>query len=368
MMSGVLAKLTILSLESSKGFGGQERRLLHEALWLRRAGHEVIIACPSESPLYLQASAAGGTVYGVSMRNSVEPASLFALVRIIRRHRVDVLYSHSGKDSWLGGLSGWIAGVPLVRSRELLNPVKHRFAYNLLPKRVLACSAAVKEHLVASGVDARKVFVQYPPVATTRYSSVTAAEVECWRQRLELTGHFPVISCVAGMRGEKRQIDLIRAMQPLSAEFPEVLLLLLGSGHERAALERIAAETGVADRVRFLGEVEEVPAVLANSDVFVLPSSREPFGMAPVEAMAAGVPVVVTRTGGLAEIVSDGVNGLHVPVEEPQAISRAVARICREQGLSERLSAGGRRRAEDFSEDVVMEKLVGHFRAVASKR
>ena len=195
-------KLTILSLESSKCFGGQERRLLHEALWLRRAGHEVIIACPPESTLYRQASTAGVTVYGVGMRNSVEPASLFALGRIIRRHRVDVIYSHSGKDSWLGGVSGWFAGVPLVRSRELLNPVKHRSAYNLLPTRVLACSEAVKAHLVASGVDARKVFVQYPPVATTRFSSVTAVEAVRWRQGLELAGHFPVISCIAGLRGE----------------------------------------------------------------------------------------------------------------------------------------------------------------------
>lgn len=354
--------LTVLSLESSKGFGGQERRLLHEALWLRRAGHQVIIACPADSPLYRQASAAGVTVYGAAMRNSVEPASVFALCRIIRRHRVDVIYSHSGKDSWLGGISGWLTGTPLVRSRELLNPVKHQASYNLLPKRILACSAAVKEHLVANGVDARKVFVQYPPVATGRFGSVTQADAASWRLRLGLAGHFPVISCVAGLRGEKRQIDLIRAMPALSAEFPAALLLLLGSGCELASLQRAAAEAGIADRVRFLGEVEEVPAVLANTDLFVLPSSREPFGMAPVEAMAAGVPVVVTRTGGLAEIVTDGVNGLHVPVGDPPAIAAAAIRICREAGLRQKLIAGGCRRAGDFAEDLVMAELVGHFR------
>jgi glycosyltransferase involved in cell wall biosynthesis len=108
-----------------------------------------------------------------------------------------------------------------------------------------------------------------------------------------------------------------------------------------------------------------MPAILANTDVYAFPSSLEPFGMGPVEAMAAGVPVVATSVGGLAEIVTDGVNGLLVPPLAPAALAGAVVRLCREAGLRERLIAAGQERANDFDVARGMERLVRHFREVA---
>lgn len=84
--------------------------------------------------------------------------------------------------------------------------------------------------------------------------------------------------------------------------------------------------------------------------------------MSPVEAMAAGVPVVVTSTGELAEIVTGGVDGLQVPVHDPEAIAAAVIRICGDQQFRDRLAAGGRRRAADFDEACALEGLLRHFR------
>jgi glycosyltransferase involved in cell wall biosynthesis len=128
------------------------------------------------------------------------------------------------------------------------------------------------------------------------------------------------------------------------------------------------AAAGLQDVVHFTGEREDVPALLANSHISILPSCREPFGMAPVEAMAAGVPVVVTRTGGRAEIVTDGVNGLLVPVEDPAAIAAAIMRICADQALRQQLIVAGRQRAADFDEDRALQSLLGHFQAVVYGR
>lgn len=366
--TGTANRLTVLFVESSRNFGGQERRIVHEARLLRDGGHRPFVACPPDALLFSRATDAGFAVAAVPMRNAVHPAAIRTLCNLIRREGVDVIYSHSAKDSWLAGVASLLTGIPLVRSRELLNPIKRAASYNLLPKRVLACSNAVREHLIASGVDHRKVFVQYPPVATARFASVSDEERLKTRCDLGFDGHFPVIACVAGFRTEKRQEDLIRAMAVIRRQFPEARLVLAGSGWYVANLRDVAHEAGVADFVDCPGEREDVPALLANTDVFVLPSFTEPFGMSPVEAMAAGVPVVVTRTGGLAEIVTDGVDGIHVPVCDPEAIAAAVIRICSDRQLRDRLVEAGRRRAGDFDEAKAIKGLMAHFRSVMNPR
>jgi glycosyltransferase involved in cell wall biosynthesis len=358
--------LNILFLESSKNFGGQERRLLFEATWLAEAGYDVIIACPRDSLLYERSLTAGHVVYAVPMRNSVEIPTVIRLAGLARRRHIKILYSHSGKDSWIGGIVGLLTGIPLVRSRELLSPIKHSSAYNLFPKRVLACSEAVKNHLIENGVDEGKVHVQYPPVDTSQFRDVSPDKKDAVRRELLLDGHFPVIVCVGEMRAEKRQVDLVLAMGNVLEKFPTALLLLAGRDSGIMGIKKIVEREGVLEQVKFLGEREDIPSILSNADVYVFPSSIEPFGMGPVEAMAAGVPVIVTKTGGLKEIVTDDVNGIQIPPESPQDISSAIVRICQEPGLSDRLRGAGHLRCVDFDAQTTMKKLLRHFNAVVS--
>lgn len=352
--------LTILFTESSRNFGGQERRLLVEAGLLIERGHRVEIACPRESAIFGRALAAGLTVHHVPMRGSIYPPAVAALFGLAVRLKPDVIYSHSGHDSWLGGIAGMLTGTPLVRCRELLTPVRSKTAY-VLPRRVLACSGAVKAQLVMAGVPEGKVFVHYPPVNTARFSRSDERAKTAVRQELNAGGHFPVILHTGEFRPEKRQEDLVRALELLLPEFPSSLLVLAGSGRKLEAVRKMALESGVEKCVRFLGEREDIPALLSAADIYAFPSDIEPFGMAPVEAMAAGVPVVASGTGGLIEIMEDGKYGIIVPPRDPGAIAAAIARLARDEGLRKSLSAAGRKRAEFFDSGKSVERLSDHF-------
>ena len=147
--------LKILFTESSRNFGGQERQLITEACLLREAGHKVEIACQRDTVLAERAVSAGIRVHLVPMRASVHPPSLAALLRVVIRLKPDVIYSHSGHDSWLSGIVGLLTGTPLVRCRALLTPVRSSTAY-FLSRRVLACAQAVKDQLIEAGVPAGK--------------------------------------------------------------------------------------------------------------------------------------------------------------------------------------------------------------------
>jgi glycosyltransferase involved in cell wall biosynthesis len=356
--------MTIIFLESSKHFGGQQRRLLKEAEMMQDLGHTVLIVCPKDSMLHERALESGHTVHGVPMRNSLHVKSLFLIYRIVRRHNASVLYSHSGKDSWAGGIVGFLMGVPLVRSRELLMNVKHSLSYNLFPARVLACSEAVKDHLIESGVKKEKVYIQYPPIDVGRFERVSEEQRIQVREEFNLEKHFPVLLNVAEFRGEKRQEDLVMAMPKVLSEFRMALLMLVGSGILSDRVRNMAARLGVEDQVLFCGEREDIPSLLANADVFVMPSSLEPFGMSPVEAMAAGVPVVVTDTGGLREIAENGRNAIVVPPMDSMSIAEAVVTVCQEEYLREELIRNGRLRAGQFDSQNAAKRLEGHFREV----
>ena len=125
-----------------------------------------------------------------------------------------------------------------------------------------------------------------------------------------------------------------------------------GRGRRRRPLPgglagRLAGELDVSDRITFLGEVRDVPAVLARARMFVLPSRSEGIPLTALEAMACGVPVVATRVGGLPEVVQDGVTGLLVPPADPAALANAMVEIWHDPDRGDRMGRAGRRRAEE---------------------
>lgn len=136
-----------------------------------------------------------------------------------------------------------------------------------------------------------------------------------------------------------------------SDRLADLSLLIAGDGAERQRLEAIVAELGLQDRVRFLGSVnrKRVPGLLAGARALTLPSRYEPFGIALLEAMAAGVPAVATATDGMIEFAHDGENALLVPPENPDALAAAIARIDADDELRQRLIREGRKTAAELT-------------------
>ncbi|HVU50533.1 MAG TPA: N-acetyl-alpha-D-glucosaminyl L-malate synthase BshA [Polyangia bacterium] len=160
----------------------------------------------------------------------------------------------------------------------------------------------------------------------------------------------PFLVHVSNFRPLKRVGDVVRIFARVRAG-RAVRLRLIGDGPERAAVEALARELGVAGDVELVGEREDLPALLAGAAAFLLPSETESFGLAALEALAAGVPVVASRVGGLPEVVRDGEDGFLHAVGEVAAMAASAARLLDDAALRARLGAAARARA------------VAHFRA-----
>jgi glycosyltransferase involved in cell wall biosynthesis len=221
------------------------------------------------------------------------------------------------------------------------------------------------------------VTVIHNPVDLTRFDPETVDRAEV-RRELGLGEDQVALAVVAQLTPWKGQDDAIRALAGLrDAGRERAVLLVAGSAKFSGAgtqydnagyaegLRRLAAELGVEDRVRFLGERGDVPRVLAAADVLLLPSWREAFGRIAIEAMAMGKPVLATDSGGPAEIVRPGVDGLLLAPKQPEAWARALEPLVDDAATRARMGAAARERSRDFSVPVHAAAMLDVYRRLA---
>jgi L-malate glycosyltransferase len=162
---------------------------------------------------------------------------------------------------------------------------------------------------------------------------------------------------LSNFRPVKRVLDVIEIFARVSAVLP-ARLLLIGDGPERSAAEFLAMRLGVADRVDFVGKQENVNELLALSDLMLMPSELESFGLAALEAMACRVPAIATRVGGVPELIDDGINGLLYNVGDVEAMAAGAISILSSPETLERLSTAARRTAQ---EHFCASRIVPHY-------
>jgi N-acetyl-alpha-D-glucosaminyl L-malate synthase BshA len=165
---------------------------------------------------------------------------------------------------------------------------------------------------------------------------------------------------VSNFRPVKRIADVLAIFDRVRRKIP-ARLLLVGDGPDRSLAERLAREGGFDDRTTFLGNVAAIETILPAARVLLLPSDAESFGLAALEAMACGVPVVGTAAGGLPEVVEDGRHGFLRAVGDVEGMARGALRLLEDAALWSRFSADCRRRAE---QEFPTEALVGRYRAL----
>jgi glycogen synthase len=172
-----------------------------------------------------------------------------------------------------------------------------------------------------------------------------------------------------GRLAPQKGVDTLVAAAGLLKD-PCAQVLLVGDGPERKALERETERLGVGDRLHFVGFVthDRLPTAMAHADVLVLPSLYEELGTVLLEAMQAGLPIVASETGGIPDVIEDGVNGLLVPPGDPEALARGIDRILSDGDLARRLSEGAQERGKDYDWEVLAERVLRVYQGLTAGR
>jgi glycosyltransferase involved in cell wall biosynthesis len=258
---------------------------------------------------------------------------------LLRRRRFDILHSHLYGSIAAGSVAATAAGIPHVGTLHdtyLVEEDPARF-------RILRFSASMGTQLIAVSESMRKYYVNLSGGSVALERIYNGVDIDGFSARRRSNAEGFTFVSVGRLVPIKGFDVLISAMQHIS---PSVRLRIIGDGPERGMLEKQCHDLGLKGRVEFLGFHEDVPSLLAEADAFVLASRSEGLSCSVVEAMAAGLPCVVTDVGGNGELVIDGETGLLVPAGEVETLGRRMAELACDPCLAANLGASARNRAE----------------------
>ncbi|MBF0417749.1 MAG: glycosyltransferase family 4 protein [Magnetococcales bacterium] len=319
--------LKILHTESSLGWGGQELRILTEALGMVQRGLDVRLLTPREATIFQEAEKRGLPVESVPIAHK----NLFGLLTLrerIQSLQPDVIITHSSTDSWLTALATRFMDrrPALIRLRHISAPVPvnpaNRWIYGSASQMVVTTGEGILQRLIqVNGIPADQVRSIPTGIDLERYAP---GDPQSARAALGLPGVHPIIGIVATLRSWKGHHDLIDAFARL--DHPQAMLVIIGDGPREDFLkQRITALRLPPERIRMVGRQENIPLWLRALDLFVLPSlANEGVPQALIQAMASARAIVSTPVGGIPEMIENGISGLLVPPGDVPALSAAM--------------------------------------------
>ena len=343
--------------------GGTERQMTELIRRLDRSRFTVHVACFEKRGAWLPRIAErAASIVEFPIRGFARPATLAALLRFAkwcRRERIEVLQTCDLYANVFGLPAAALAGVPVrIGSRRELNPDKtagqirlQRQAYRCATK-VVANSAAARGILLEEGLPPESI-----AVISNGVEMGNSAPAPAFRLKPEATRTRKIIT-VANLRPEKSHETLIAAADLLAADFPDVEFQIVGDGPRRAELEGLVRSRRLEDRVRFLGHREDVAQLLSQADIFALPSRSEAFPNGAIEAMAAGLPVVASASGGLLDLIEHGRTGLLVEPGNADALAGALRMLITNHAGARQL---GEQARADVQQRYSFERMVQAF-------
>lgn len=344
-----------------------------------------LLVCPAESALFAQVPP---TVQkeALSIQDGVKPwldiRSIFQLRNLMERHPVDILHTHGAKAALIGR-----AAVKLCRQKPRVICTYHNFVEpenrlvrggflkaerNLAPvtDRYIAVSNALADQL-------RQQIGMDPEQVVTVYNGLPPMQKPLSRKQSRILMHVPeeayVIGTIARLIPEKGVSDLLHAFRKLlESGHSNVYLVIIGDGPQKHELQEAAGH--LSGRIRWMGAVKEASRLIPGFDLYIQSSRKEGFGLAVLEAMRQGVPVIASNVGGMPEVIgtaeTDGsVSGILIPSADPERLWRSVENLLRDREKALRIGMAGKRRVEErFSLQQMIDSTIGVYDQVLSLR
>ncbi len=344
--------MRILQISSAKTFGGGERHLIDLCRELTNSGHEVFVALrPTNEWQERLDFLPPERFLHVSIRNSFGMFSAKRIGRFIEKQRIDVVHAHVARDYLAASIAVRSAkNAKLILTRHVVFPLKpfHRFALRNVDASI-AVSPAVREqlekifpvekvHLIHNGID----------FANEQHIDSTLAARE-FREFHSIPLDAPLVATLGELKLLKGQRDFVLAANEVVKRVPDCRFVVAGKDNSldkrfRRELKRLVKVFGHEDKFVWLDWLDDIRPLLSATDLFVSPSHSESFGLAILDAMAAGKPVVATATDGAKELVGDQ-NAL-VPIKDPLALAEKIIWFLENdkvrQDLGEKLQAAAR--------------------------
>ncbi len=349
-------KIRLLHLIDQLGDAGAETLLYNFASGLDRSRFDLHVCAlrPWSPPQIVPAlRALGCTVTELDQHHAYDLPVLITLIRYVHHHQIDLIHTHLLASDVMGRFVGFLTRRPVVSTihngrMDLDSEPRHRqwmerWSARLWCRRLIVVSTLLRDEIADwFGVPRRRVTVIANAANTTRFQPQPGFDPQPLKQAL-LGGDYRMVVNVARLVPQKGQQFLLAAAALIATTHADVRFVIVGGGPGGDEVRALATKLGIADRLIITGIRNDIPNILAASDVFVLSSLAEGMPISLLEAMTAGCPAVATNVGGVGQLLEDGVTGLLVPPADPIALAAAIRNCLDDPAAARRRSAAAAR-------------------------
>jgi glycosyltransferase involved in cell wall biosynthesis len=364
-----------LHIDTARTWRGGQNQVLLTVAGLGAAGHRAVLVAHPEGELRRRA-ANDMELVPLAPRVEIDLTAAWRFARLLRVLAPDVIHAHDPHGVAMAALAlsfgtareKGLRPPALVAARRVDFHLRGN-AFSRWKYRQVDCftaaSEAIRQMLVADGIPTDRTVTVHEGIDVQYAAGVAAVDVH---EAFGLPHHAPVVGNVAALVAHKGQRYLVDAAQLVVRQIPDARFIILGEGELRDQLERQIKQHHLEKHVLLPGFRSDVVGCMKSFDVFVMSSVTEGLGTALLDAMACSRPVVATRTGGIPEIVEDGVTGVLVPPRDHVALAAAIVRALNDPALRARLGAAGRARvAARFTVERMVEATARVYERVAGK-
>jgi glycosyltransferase involved in cell wall biosynthesis len=337
--------LSFLVIDTERVWRGGQDQLLALLKGLRQRGHEVHLVCQPRTLLGKRAGEQGISVHPLAIRSEIGLISLLLLIPILRRVRPDILAFNTPKAIFIGTLASTFASVGAkIIFRRVNFPLRDnlfsRLKYTWGIDSIIAISESIRLQLQMCGIPASKIRTIYEGMDLSLYPKQKQPK---YRNPNEPV----VIGTVAHLSREKGLNYLIEAASLIPGVQNRMRFVIVGDGKCLQELRDLTVNKGLTDTFHFAGFHPRTYQFMKSFDIFALPSLSEGLSSAILEAMAASLPIIATKVGGIPELVKDGDNGLLVAPAHPAALAHAIQQLADHPEQADRMGQRGRERMEE---------------------
>ena len=366
----MMKTLRVLHTEWSDGWGGQEIRIIGEMIAIREQGVEVFLACRNHAIIKQKAKENNIKVFTLPFNGNSDLRTLFALKKIIKKYDIHIVNTHSGKDTWVGGLAAKLSGVKFIRTRHLSNHIRSSRT-NFINE--------LADYIFTTGESVRMNMIRYNRIRPSKIQSIPTGidadvynpdkyDIKRCRDKFHVEDNQIVIGIVAVLRRFKRHDRFLEMVSYIISHNSDknIRILIAGDGPQKEKLLSMIDDLNLTDKVTMLGYVQNIPELLKAIDIFVLTSdSGEGVPQSVMQALLMKTAVVATNSGSTGDLHNEE-NFILIDKDNKTRLNNACNQLVNDKNLRKSYEEKSRHYVLDnFSKTIMTEKIMNVYRRLS---